>query len=336
MMKSQCEISSRRTSKNTYTCETAADAQEALDMLARGPFALVLTDMQMPGLGGIELLRKIVEHYPDTAVIMISGVDRTQRVIDAIRVGASDYLIKPCELDVLAFSIERALERRMLLRNARRYKKDLELRNAELAQQKGELVRLQAQMVQSAKMASLGLLAAGVAHELNNPAGFIYSNVDVLRQHVERLERCLFAYDEMTLPNQDADRIAKIKSEIDYDNIVNDLESIMSDCHLGAERIRDVVQNLRLFSRLDESEIKQVDLNESIEATVRLLSHYYKSGRISLDRDYGELPLGQLLRGPDEPGMDEPAGERRAGHRRRGNGENSDRQQWKNRQRLSH
>ena len=277
--------------EETYTCETAADAQEALDVLARKPFALVLTDMQMPGLGGIELLRKIVEHYPDTAVIMISGVDRTQRVIDAIRVGASDYLIKPCELDVLAFSIERALERRMLLRNARRYKKDLELRNAELAQQKGELVRLQAQMVQSEKMASLGLLAAGVAHELNNPAGFIYSNVDVLRQHVERLERCLFAYDEMTLPDQDADRIAKIKAEIDYHNIVNDLESIMSDCHLGAERIRDVVQNLRLFSRLDESEIKQVDLNESIEATVRLLSRYYKSGRISLWRDYGELPL---------------------------------------------
>jgi len=277
--------------EETYTCETAADAQEALDMLARAPFALVLTDMQMPGLGGIELLRKIVEHYPDTAVIMISGVDRTQRVIDAIRVGASDYLIKPCELDVLAFSIERALGRRMLLRNARRYKKDLELRNAELAQQKGELVRLQAQMVQSAKMASLGLLAAGVAHELNNPAGFIYSNVDLLRQYVERLERCLFAYDELTLPNQDADRIAKIKDEIDYHNIVNDLESIMSDCHLGAERIRDVVQNLRLFSRLDESEIKQVDLNECIEATVRLLSRYYKSGRISLWRDYGELPL---------------------------------------------
>src|SRR5205814_9946120 len=63
----------------TYTCQTAADAQEALEILAREPFALVLTDMQMPGLGGIELLRKIVERYPETAVIVISGVDRTQR-----------------------------------------------------------------------------------------------------------------------------------------------------------------------------------------------------------------------------------------------------------------
>ena len=274
-----------------YSCATAADAQEALEILAREPFALVLTDMQMPGLGGIELLRKIVEHYPETAVIMISGVARTQRVIDAIRVGARDYLLKPCDLDVLALSVERALERRTLLRNARCYKKDLEMRNAELAQQKAELVRLQAQMVQSEKMASLGLLAAGVAHELNNPAGFIYSNVDVLRRYVERLERCLFAYDEMSLPHQDAARIAEIKTEIDYDSIVDDLSSILSDCYLGAERIRDVVQNLRLFSRLDESEIKQVDLNEGIEATVRLLSQYYRSDRITLKCDYGELPL---------------------------------------------
>ena len=91
--------------------------------------------MQMPGLSGVELLRKITERYPDTAVIMISGIDRTQRVIDAIRVGAYDYLIKPCELDVLALCVERAMGRRTLLRNARRYKQDLEKRNAELARQ---------------------------------------------------------------------------------------------------------------------------------------------------------------------------------------------------------
>src|SRR5438309_6140017 len=160
----------------SYSCVTAADANDALERLSQEPFALVLSDMQMPGLGGIELLRKIIERYPDTAVIMISGVDRTQRVIDAIRVGAADYLIKPCELDVLALCVERALERRTLLRNARRYKQDLEKRNAELARRKTELERLQAQIVQAEKMASLGQLAAGVAHELNNPAGFIYSN----------------------------------------------------------------------------------------------------------------------------------------------------------------
>ena len=148
----------------------------------------------MPGLGGIELLRKIIERYPDTAVIMISGVDRTQRVIDAIRVGASDYLIKPCELDVLALCVERTLERRTLLRNARRYKEALENQNAELARRGTELDRLQAQIVHTEKMASLGQLAAGVAHELNNPAGFIYSNIALLKDYIKRLERCLTAF----------------------------------------------------------------------------------------------------------------------------------------------
>src|SRR5437660_2573060 len=221
----------------SYSCATAANAYDALERLSQEQFALVLSDMQMPGLGGIELLRKIIERYPDTAVIMISGVDRTQRVIDAIRVGASDYLIKPCELDVLTLCIERALERRTLLRNARRYKEALENRNAELARRKTELERLQAQIVQAEKMASLGQLAAGVAHELNNPAGFIYSNIDLLKGYVERLENCLSHYDQLDLPAEAAARISVIKKDCDYDNIVADLGSILSDCYVGAERI---------------------------------------------------------------------------------------------------
>lgn len=277
--------------EDKYSCETAEDAQAALEILSRETFALVLTDMQMPGLGGVELLRKIVERYPDTAVIMISGVDRTQRVIDAIRVGAFDYLIKPVDLDVLSLCVERALERRNLLRNARRYKRDLEKRNEELAMQKAELVRLQAQIAQSEKMASLGLLAAGVAHELNNPAGFIYSNVDVLRGYLERLKECLFAYDQLTLPVDASAQIAAFKQQIDYEHLIGDLDSILSDCSVGAERIRDVVQNLRLFSRLDEAEIKRVDVHDGLEATVRLLSKYFKAGHITLRREFGELPL---------------------------------------------
>lgn len=274
----------------SYSCAKAADAQEALEFLSREPFALVLTDIQMPGLGGIELLRKITELYVDTAVIIVSGIDRTQRVIDAIRVGASDYIIKPCELDVLAVRIELALERRTLLRNARKYKRDLEIRNTELARRKAELERLQAQITQTEKMASLGQLAAGVAHELNNPAGFIYSNIDVLKNYVARLKRYLSALDDTPLPPDTAARISELKKEIDYVNIVADLSSILSDCHIGAERIRDVVQNLRLFSRLDEADFKRVGLNEGIESAVRLLSLYYRNGRITLRQDYGEIP----------------------------------------------
>jgi signal transduction histidine kinase len=274
-----------------YSCVTAGDAQEALVRLASETFALVIADIQMPGLSGIELLRRIMEHFPDTAVIMASGIDRTQRVLDAVRIGAFDYLIKPCDMDVLELSVERALERRSLLRSARLYKQDLEKQNGELARRKAELERLQAQIVHSEKMASLGQLAAGVAHELNNPANFIYGNMEILRECAASLERLLSFYDQTQLPPPLAEHADALKKEIHYQNTLQDLRSIIDDCHSGAERIRNIVQNLRLFSRLDEAELKKVNLNEGIESTIRLLSQYYGSGRLTLERDYGELPL---------------------------------------------
>jgi two-component system NtrC family sensor kinase len=273
-----------------YVCVTADNAQEALVRLACQPYALVIADVKMPGLSGIELLRRITEHFPETAVIMASGVDRTQRVLDAVRLGAFDYLIKPCDMDVLELSVERALERRSLLRAARHYKQHLEQQNGELARRKAVLERLQAQIVHSEKMASLGQLAAGVAHELNNPAGFIYGNMEILRTCAAGLERLLKFYDEAQLPSTLVEEVAVIKQEIDYQNSLLDLRSIIDDCHGGAERIRDIVQNLRLFSRLDEAELKKVNIHESLESTIRLLSQYYGAGRLTLERDYAELP----------------------------------------------
>ncbi|HVF50007.1 MAG TPA: response regulator [Pyrinomonadaceae bacterium] len=183
-----------------YLCTTAANAEEAFAHLSRESYALVLTDVNMPGLSGIELLRQIVVRYPDTAVIIISAIDRTQRVLDAVHLGAFNYLIKPCDLDVLELCVERALQRRALLRDGRRYKQDLERRNAELAHRKAELERLQAQIVHSEKMASLGQLAAGVAHELNNPANFIYGNMELLVESVCGIERLMTVYDALALP----------------------------------------------------------------------------------------------------------------------------------------
>src|SRR6476620_3692548 len=82
----------------TYDCVTAGSYDEAIECLRVYDFDLVLADVLMPGLSGIELLRKIVVNYPDTAVVMVSSVDRPQRALDALRLGAVDYLIKPCEL----------------------------------------------------------------------------------------------------------------------------------------------------------------------------------------------------------------------------------------------
>lgn len=282
-----------------YECDEASSVSDALSHLSAAAaagksFALVITDMIMPGLSGTELLRKIVESYQDTAVIMVSSVEQPQRALDAVRLGAFDYLIKPCDLGVLQLTVERAIERRNLLLNAKKYKADLEGRNLELMRGKAQLERLQAQIVHSEKMASLGQLAAGIAHELNNPVSFVYGNLDILNDCVGALVKLLNYYDEAAaagiLSPRVAEGAAQIKDEIDYAATLEDLNSIINDCRDGAVRIRDIVQNLRTFSRLDEADFKKTDLHEGIDSTLRILSRYFSAPNVKLIRDYGEIP----------------------------------------------
>jgi two-component system, NtrC family, sensor kinase len=274
-----------------FECVEAGSFDEAIAQMRKDDFAVVITDIIMPGLSGIELMRKIFEDFPETAVIIVSGVDRPQRALDAIRLGAFDYIIKPCEPEVLELTVERALERRDLLINARRYKIDLETRNIELVKRKEQLERLQAQIVQSEKMASLGQLASGVAHELNNPVGFVYANLEMLDQFVSGLIKLTAHYDAEPQSEGSAAEAASIKNEIGYPAIIDEIKSILRDCRDGSERIREIVKNLRTFSRLDEAEFKDSDIHEGIESTLRLISQYFSAGSITLTRDFGDLPL---------------------------------------------
>jgi two-component system NtrC family sensor kinase len=283
---------------STYNdCLEAASVPEALEQLKNNQFALVITDVMMPGIPGTDLLRKIIENYPDVAVIMVSGIDQPRRVLDAMRLGAFDYLFKPCDLDVLQLSVDRALERRQLLLETRQNKLDLQTRNEELALGKAKLERLQGQMVHREKMASLGQLAAGIAHELNNPVGFIYGNMDLLNGCIQDLKKLLNYFELANLPEATRSGADLIQEQIDYRHLLEDLDSIIADTRDGAERIRDIVQNLRTFSRLDEAEFTKSDVHEGIDSTLRLLSGYFKDGKIKLTRNFGKLPLIESFSG---------------------------------------
>ena len=274
----------------SYDCMTAGSYDEAIEYLRLYEFDLVLADVIMPGLSGIELLRKIVANYPDTAVVMVSSIDRPQRALDALRLGAVDYLIKPCELPVLQLSVERALERRKLMLDAKRHKEELEKRNAELIAGRAELQRLQSQLVQNEKMIALGRVAAGIAHELNNPVAFVHSNLDLIKSGFGPVAELIAFYEGLDLDDDTRQCAEHIKAQSPYPNILAELDDILSDCADGTERIRDIVKNLRTFSRLDEAEFKKFDVNAGIESTLRLLSPYFNDGRVELIREFSEIP----------------------------------------------
>lgn len=274
---------------SNYDCYEAQNFSEAFEHLKKRQIELVITDVIMPGLSGVELLCKIVESYPQTAVIVLSGVDRPQRALEAVRLGAFDYLIKPCDDDVLLSTVSRALERRNLIVNANKYKAALEARNEELVRGKAQLERLQAQIVQNEKMASIGQLAAGIAHEINNPVAFVSGNLDFLGDSIRSLLKLVDAY-EWADSESAGTAAVELKKRIGFGQMVADLNEAIADCQVGVERVRDIVQNLRTFSRLDEAEFKKTDLHEGLDSTIRLLSRYFSGGKIALKREYGEIP----------------------------------------------
>jgi two-component system NtrC family sensor kinase len=153
---------------------------------------------------------------------------------------------------------------------------ELERANKEISETQGKLVH-------TAKMASLGQLVAGVAHELNNPIGFIYSNMEHLRDYSQKLVHLI------EVAEQNPDKLKREKEKADLDYIVKDLPKLISSCEDGARRTRDIVLGLRNFSRLEEAQLKQVDLHDGLDSTLRLLSGELKN-RIKVSKDFRKLP----------------------------------------------
>lgn len=154
---------------------------------------------------------------------------------------------------------------------------------SELEKANAEIRDTQARLVHTAKMASLGQLVAGVAHELNNPIGFIYSNMAHLKEYSGKLIQLI----------KDAEKkpadLPKYKEDIDFDYIVQDMPKLIQSCEDGARRTRDIVLGLRNFSRLEEAQIKEVDVHEGLENTLQLISGELKN-RIEVHKDYAKLP----------------------------------------------
>lgn len=173
------------------------------------------------------------------------------------------------------------------------------LQAAQLEKAMRDLHETQSQLIQTEKISSLGQLVAGVAHEINNPINFIYGNISHASQYARELLNLLKLYREH-YPDP-APEIAETAEEIELDYLVDDFPKILESMSVGADRIRDLVVSLRNFSRLDESQMKQVDIHEGIESTLLILQHKLKAKSdrpaIEVVKAYGDLPKVECYAG---------------------------------------
>nr|ABD75798.1 putative signal transduction histidine kinase [uncultured bacterium] len=185
------------------------------------------------------------------------------------------------ELELWAQTLEQRVQERT---------KEIQQKNQQLTELVESMKRIQEQLVHSEKMASLGQLVAGIAHEINNPVNFISSNISPLKQYIADVKQILRHYEKMRglHPEQYAE-IEKLKASLDFEFLLEDLDDLIRDIETGAIRIKDIVQDLRNFSRLDEAELKTIDIHQSLDTTLNLLGHLYEN-RITVHKQYGDIP----------------------------------------------
>lgn len=305
--------------KAGHEVHISGDGSDALQQARIKPPDLIITDVMMPVMDGFELCRQCkadqtLKHVP---IILYSSdyVDRQEQQL-GLELGACRYLLKPTPPEVLIKVLDEVLagcrktdqasgeqpldDEMKLLRsyNEVLFNK-LETKMKELQQTIDEqkkyeetLKAMQAQIIQQEKMASIGQLAAGVAHEINNPMGFITSNLTSLGKYAERLDTYIAALQGSmySCPNHPGlDELDQLRQKLKVDYIISDVNELIKESLDGANRVRRIVQDLKSFSRLDQAEPTHANLNECLETTINIAWNELKY-IATLEREFGDIP----------------------------------------------
>ncbi|RUT01277.1 hypothetical protein DSM106972_068280 [Dulcicalothrix desertica PCC 7102] len=262
---------------------------------------MILLDIMMPGIDGFETCKRIKadSRIKEIPVIFLTALSDTENKVKGLLGGAVDYISKPIQVEeVLArVNIHLALRNTELM-----LKKEVNERTEaqnRLEQTLTELQQAQTQIIQSEKMSSLGQLVAGVAHEINNPVNFISANLTHANEYAQELLRVINVY-QHHYPNPLPEVEAEIEtSELNY--LIEDFPKLLQSMKVGAKRIQEIVLSLRVFSRLDEADIKPIDIHQGIDSTLMILGHRLKanSERLAIEviKKYNELPLIECYAG---------------------------------------
>lgn len=273
--------------KYGFRVRVAIDGKQAIKGAEIEVPDLILLDIMMPEMDGYEVCRimKANEKLNDIPIIFVSARVETIDKVKAFNSGGVDYITKP-------FQIEEVLARVKTHLNLRETRKELEFKNRLLEETLDDLKSMQSQLVQSEKMASLGVLTAGIAHEINNPVNSINSSNISLQRILLKIQQLLKAYDSMSENCLDPqiETINRMKEDLDYETLNQGLLQLPQIIKNGVEKTTEIVQGLKVFSHVDKAEKADANINENIDSTLSLLRNRTKN-KITIIRDYGDLPL---------------------------------------------
>lgn len=252
--------------------ECAATKKEMLVFLHEKVFDIILLDLHLPDGDDLDMIDQINKQFPSSAILVITGESDESVGLTAMSYGAQDYLIKgEFNSKYLIKAIRFAIERK---KNQLQTEKALK----ELAKAHKQIQAAQSQIIQNEKMASIGQLAAGVAHEMNTPVGFVASNFETLQQYLQKIRILLDQYAQIcTLLEKDGSpeilekilEIRNFKMERKIDFILEDIDALFEESREGLQRVTTIIQNLRDFSRIDQcTDMGEYDLNEGIKSTL--------------------------------------------------------------------
>ena len=264
-----------------YEVVEAADGAEAWNAFQNGNFELVLTDWIMPEVDGLELIRRIRNsgRTEYVYIVLLTARSENENLVEAMEVGADDFLGKPWnpkELRVRLAAGERIL--------------DLE---HTLIDQNHQLQAAQAALIQSEKLAGVGQLAAGMAHEINNPIAFVANNLAVLRRDVEGLMNVARGLSDSmpALKKADAVAVESLADQLqrcDLPWLDENLPQMFASSEDGLSRVRQIVENLRDFAHLDEAEWDNMNVSAAIDSTLQVLAAEFDARDLTVTKNYND------------------------------------------------
>ena len=270
-----------------YRVRAFPNGKRALKSALNDPPDLILLDINMPEMNGYEVCKRLKqeEHTQDLPVIFISALAETMDKIKAFQLGGVDYITKP-------FQIEEVDARISLHLALKRTKAALEEKNQKLEKALNDLKITQRQLVQSEKMAALGVLVAGIAHEINNPINFIKTSILGLSQDIKDLEKLLSINETCVDTCRDGSKIKRVqtvKHNIDYPTLKTEIPQLIENIQHGVKRTEDIINSLRSYSRMDRVMTEETDLLKLIEMALIILRNRYKN-RITIVKNFKPLP----------------------------------------------